>query len=595
MAQTTAVPGPTVADQLLDYLALEGVSAIFGVPGAGIMHLLQRLHDRPEITYVICRHETGAAYMADGYHRATGKPGVVLVTSGPGATNALTGTMNANFAGSALLLLTGEVPQQFLGRGYLQEGTDCGLNIRDIYAAATRYSADIEDASGAPIAIEQALRDMLSLPRRAVHLSIPDNVAATPAAASAYVSKRPPASPSAYRSLPAGVAPADINRVLAALTSAKRPLILLGNGCREAVGDPETAHALRRLAEWWNIPVMTTSDGKGAFPEDHSLSLRAYGFAGCTWPQYWMIDPETNGAAHDALLVIGSSLGELATYKWNPILVPNGPFLQVDIDQSIIGRGFPVTDGIVAECGAFLRALWDHAPAWPRDPAAVEARGEEIAAFKAKHSPFASPEGYAQTSGPLNPAALCRLLNENLPDDATLYVDSGNCVGWGLHYLIVREGQAWQSALAMGPMGCGVCGVIGARFGRPDRLCVALVGDGALLMQLGEITTAVANKIGAIWVVLSDDDLGMVSQGMDAFFPADPAYSYPLGAPDLRKAAAGLGADAYEVRQPEDFADAWSCAMRGAAEGRPQVIVAKIDRTASPPYWSPPFWQKSAD
>ena len=390
---TTAVPCPTVADQLLDYLALEGVSAIFGVPGAGIMHLLQRLHDRPEFTYVICRHETGAAYMADGYHRATGKPGVVLVTSGPGATNALTGTMNANFGGSALLLLTGEVPQQFLGRGYLQEGTDCGLNIRDIYAAATRYSADIEDASGAPIAIEQALRDMLSLPRRAVHLSIPDNVAATPVAATAYVSKRPPASPSAYRGLPAGVAQADINRALAVLTSAKRPLILLGNGCREAVSDPETAHALRRLAEWWNIPVMTTSDGKGVFPEDHPLSLRAYGFAGCAWPQYWMIDPETNGAAHDALLVIGSSLGELATYKWNPILVPNGPFLQVDIDQSVIGRGLPVTDGIVAECGAFLRALWDHAPAWPRDPAAVEARGEEIAAFKAKHSPFASPGG----------------------------------------------------------------------------------------------------------------------------------------------------------------------------------------------------------
>ena len=149
-----------VADQILDYLKLEGATTIFGVPGAGVMHFLQRLHDRHEFTYVVCRHETGAAYMADGYYRATGKPGVVLVTSGPGATNALTGSANAFFGGSAVLVLTGEVSEQYLGRGYLQEGVDCGLNVRDIYAAATRYSADIEDASSGPIMLEQALREM---------------------------------------------------------------------------------------------------------------------------------------------------------------------------------------------------------------------------------------------------------------------------------------------------------------------------------------------------------------------------------------------------------------------------------------------------
>jgi acetolactate synthase-1/2/3 large subunit len=150
MAESSPSDGRTVSDQILDYLVLEGATQIFGIPGAGIAHLLQRLRARPEFSYVVCRQESGAAYMADGYFRATGKPGVVLVTSGPGATNALTGTMNANFGGSAVLALTGEVPQNFLGRGYLQEGTDCGLNIRDIYAAGTRYSADIGAAAGAP-------------------------------------------------------------------------------------------------------------------------------------------------------------------------------------------------------------------------------------------------------------------------------------------------------------------------------------------------------------------------------------------------------------------------------------------------------------
>jgi acetolactate synthase-1/2/3 large subunit len=568
---------------------------MFGVPGAGIMHLLQRIHDRDEFKYIITRHESGAAYMADGYYRATGKPGVVLVTSGPGATNALTGTMNAQFDGSAVLTLTGEVPEQFLGRGYLQEGTDCGLNVRDIYAAATRYSADIVDASSVPILVEQALRSMLSMPRRAVHLGIADNVAAAEAQTALYVSARPPMSPKAYRCLPEGAPKHGVQRALEVLSSAKRPLILLGNGCWEALRDRDTARALRCLVEWWNIPVITTSDGKGVFPETHPLSLRAYGFAGCLWPQYWMIDPTTKGAAHDALLVIGSSLGELATYKWNPMLVPRGPFLQVDLDQSVIGRGFPVTDGIVAEAGAFIRALWDQAPAWPRDAAAVAARGAEIAAIKAQHPPIVSPSDYAQTSGPLHPAALCRLLNEKLPDGAMVFIDSGNCVGWSMHYMVVREGQELHSALAMGPMGFAVCAVIGARYGRSDRLCVALVGDGALLMQLGEISTAAANQIGAIWVVLSDNELNMVTQGMNTFFPEPTPFSYPLGAPDLCKVAEGLGADAYEVREVADFAPAWESALRGAAAWRPQVIVVRLDPKPAPPYWSAPFWQKAVD
>jgi acetolactate synthase-1/2/3 large subunit len=599
MSVSTSSQGGTVADQLLDYLLLEGATLIFGVPGAGIAHLLERVKERPEFTYVVCRHESGAAYMADGYFRATGNPGVVLVTSGPGATNALTGTMNANFGGSALLTITGEVPQNFLGRGYLQEGTDCGLNIREIYAAGTRYSADIAAPAGAPIVIEQALRDMLSIPRRAVRLGISDNVAQSTIDANdpnPTVSPRPPADPRYYRCVPKGAPAEGVRRVLEVLSRAKRPLILLGNGCREAMRDAATANAIRCLAEWWQVPVMTTSDGKGVFPETHNLSFRTYGFAGCEWPQYWMIGQGTT-ATHDALLVVGSSLGELATYRWNPMLAPSGPFIQVDIDQSMIGRGFPVTDGIVAEAGAFIRALWDQAPAWPADPVAVAARTAEIAEIKASHSPFALPESYNSDGAPLQPAALCRVLNGLLPDGAHIFIDCGNCVGWGLHTLIVDRGQEFHSALAMGPMGFGVCGVIGARLGQPDRLAVALVGDGAFQMHLGEVSSAAAHKVGAIWVVLKDDDLRMVAQGMEMLFPADGSFdeAYSLGSADLKKVAEGLGADSVEISKPSDLQDAWPNIVMGAQGGRPQVIVAHIDTKAEPPYWSPPYWQKVVD
>lgn len=595
MSEPSPPESRTVADQILDYLVLEGATRLFGLPGAGIAHLLQRIRLRPEFTYVVCRQETGAAYMADGYYRATGKPGVVLVTSGPGATNALTGTMNANFGGSAVLALTGEVPQGFLGRGYLQEGTDCGLNVRDVYAAGTRYSADIVAAAGAPTLIEQALRDMLSVPRRAVRLGISDNVAAAPAEASKF-SPRPPASSAAYRTLPAAVPAGAVRRTLDVLSSAKRPLLLLGAGCREALRDKATADALRCLVEWWKIPVMTTSDGKGVFPEDHELSLRAYGLAGCEWPQYWMIGKDGT-AAHDALLVVGSSLGELATYKWNPMLVPNGPFIQVDIDQSIIGRGFPVSDGFVAEAGGFFRELWSKAPAWPHDEAAVAARAAEIAAIKNKYSPLASPDAYNSETVPLQPAALCRVLNSVLPDDAYIFIDCGNCVGWALHCLIVGRQQEAHSALAMGPMGFAVCAVAGARFGNPNRLAVALVGDGAFLMQVGEVSTAAAHGVGAIWVVLVDDDLRMVSQGMEVLFHEPGLYdhSYRLGKPDLAKVAEGLGAAVTMVNKPSDLSAAWPDVVRGANRGLPQVILAIVDRTAAPPYYSPPFWQGNVD
>jgi acetolactate synthase-1/2/3 large subunit len=587
---------PTVADQLLDYLALEGATKIFGLPGAGIAHLLQRVKARPEFSYVVCRHESGAAYMADGYFRATGKPGVVLVTSGPGATNALTGTMNANFGGSAIIVLTGEVPQAFLGRGYLQEGTDCGLNVRDIYAAATRYSADIAAAAGAPIVIEQALRDMMSVPERAVRLGISDNVAAEPAADS--YSARPPKVATVYRSQPRAVAAEGVRRILEVLSSAKRPLLMLGNGCRQAVRDPATARALRCLVEWWQIPVITTSDGKGVFPETHELSLRAYGFAGCEWPQYWMLGKDGK-AVHDALVVVGSSLGELATYKWNPMLVPpqGGPFIQVDIDPSMIGRGFPVTEGFVGEAGALFREAWEQAPSWPRDEKAVAARGAEIAAIRKDHSPFHAPEQYSSETAPLQPAALCRVLNDLLPDDAFIFVDCGNCVGWSLHSLIVGGRKELHSALAMGPMGFGVCAVVGARLGKPERLAVALVGDGAFLMQAGEISTAAGHGIGAVWVVLIDDDLRMVSQGMEMMFPKDPSYDndYRLGKADLAKVAAGLGADVTVVNKPADLTAAWPNVTNGAKAGRPQVVLAMIDKTAEPPYWTKPYWQAVAD
>jgi acetolactate synthase I/II/III large subunit len=576
----------TVAQVFLRYLALEGVDKVFGIPGGGIANLLVEFkNQRDRFTYIVCRHETGAAYIADGYYRATGKLAVVMVTTGPGATNALTGAMNAQAGGSAMLTITGEVAEQFFGKGYLQEGADLGLDISAIYKAATAYSVELTDQSDVQVLIEQALRDALSIPRNATHLSVPNNV---PTQVIPSISI--PTSPAQYRATPDGVSRDRVHEALQQLLSAKRPLIFLGSGCREALQDPATIQALTHFAERYAIPIMTTPDGKGIFPETHELSLRVYGCASCLWPAMWMQPAEE--PAYDALLVLGTGLRGLSTNNWNPILVPSGSFIQVDLDQNAIARAFPITLGVVGEVGAFIREAHTLAKEIPPVEADVQNRRKILAAIK-QYSPFYSPSQYASNSAPIEPAALVRVLQQTLPHESTIMLDAGNCVGWGLHYFVVDAPMQIHSALAMGPMGFAVGAVIGAKMGCPDRTCVGLVGDGAFMMHGSEVSTAATYNVGAIWVVLQDDDLHMVTQGMTYLYPdaKDPDvwdHLYQLGNPDLVKFSEGLGADAYLIEDPAQLTALMPTILdRANNHNKPQVIVARINRTSLDPFFPP--------
>ena len=594
----TPFTNQTVAQVLLRYLGLEGVDQVFGIPGGGLANLLVEFkNQRNTVDYVICRHETGAAYIADGYYRATGKLGVVMVTSGPGATNALTGAMNAQNDGSAMLVITGEVNEQYFGKGYLQEGLDSDLDINAIYKAASCYSAELTDQSEVLTLVEQALRDALSIPRGMAHIAVPNNVsteivttpqpAPNPPSPTIYI----PNSPANYRAIPAGVARSQVRQAVQQLLTCKRPLIFLGSGCREALRDRSTLDALVIFAERYAIPVMTTPDGKGVFPESHPLSLRIYGFANNTWAPLWM---QQQSVPYDGLLVLGTSLRGLSANNWSPILVPknNGPFIQVDLQQQAIGRSFPVTMGIVGEVGAFILEMEELLAQFPPVVADVQARQAEVAAIK-QTSPYYSQAEYASNAQPIEPAAIVRVLQATLPEDSLIFLDCANCVGWGIHYFTVNPPQEIHSSLAMGPMGFGVGAVIGAKMGRPDKTCIALVGDGAFMMHGSEVSTAQAYNVGAIWVVLQDDDLHMVSQGMQYLY-ADPNDAdvwntlYRLGSPDLVKFAQGLGADAYLVASPAELESLMPKALEAAnLHNKPQVIVAKINQSSLDPYFPP--------
>jgi acetolactate synthase-1/2/3 large subunit len=493
-----------------------------------------------------------------------------------------------------MLVITGEVAEEFFGLGYLQEGVDATLDVNQVYANAVASSVMLSSVSAALNLVPEALRAALSVPGAVSHVSLPDDVSGQTIEPGAGQPVYFPASPANYRAVPRGANEADVAAAFALLTSAKRPLIFLGNGARRALRGDGAGH-LRTLVERLAIPVITTPEAKGTFPEDHELSLRTWGSACCEWPQYYM--GPSKGDHFDALLILGSALGELATGKWNPLIKPAGPLVQVDLDPRAIGRAFPVDLGIVADVGDVLAALASLAAAADPDPGAVRARADLVASLKADHPPFHDPDAMGSTADPILPQALMRCVQEAVdavPGGVNFFVDSGNCFGWASHYLAVKGASDYHIALDMGPMGFAVGSVVGGKLADPARPAIAIAGDGAFMMQGSELSTAARYGLAPIYVILGDDNLNMVTQGQAHFFPdtRDPGIwveEYQLGSPDLTRYAEGLGADAVEVCSPAEAKAALEDAIAHADErGKPQVIVARVDPKAIPPYYQAP-------
>lgn len=586
------LPSCTVAELLVKYLVAEGVTKIFGIPGGASIWVMWALRQQSsKIDFIVCRQETGATYMADGYARVTGGLGVVLTTSGPGATNAITGAMNAQAQNVSVLVITGEIPEKYFGQGYLQEGADAKLDVDVLYKNAVESSALVVSPSAFPTIMQQALRNARSLPNRAAHISLPNDVAGTCVPSPVYAP-----TPSTYQVRTACADPHALRETLDDLKKAKRPLIFLGNGSRAALANEKRLRAFTDFVDRFGIPVMTTPDGKGVFPESHEMSLRNYGMCQSAWPGLYM-KPQTDPDHFDALFVLGSTLGELATmidcaHLYDRTIVPNGPFIQLDLEAHVIGRDFPITRGIVGEIGASLDVLFEAAHHAKPDKKTVEERKAAICAIKKSREAWDDAKARASDAAPVQPAALCRIVNE-VVKEGEIFIDAGNCVGWSLNYLVVDPPVRYQSALAMGPMGFASGAVVGGKLGNPDRPCVAIIGDGAFMMHGAEVSTAAQNRVGAVWIVLADNDLAMVSQGMDALLPKlapwEPCYA--LGAPDLALFARGLGADAVRIGRDQGtdafrkaLENALACAAR---DKKPQVIVVDIDTAPMPPYGWP--------
>ncbi|MBI4423530.1 MAG: thiamine pyrophosphate-binding protein [Elusimicrobia bacterium] len=550
---------------LLDYLRQERVDCIFGIPGGPIMPLYAALYDRGDIRPILTKHEGGAAFMADGYARASGKFGVCCTTIGPGATNALTGIAVAYADHVPVLLLTAQSPTHQFGRGAFQESSPAAVDIVELFRPVTKWSTMIPHPDRTADTIQQAIRTMTSGRPGPVHINLPIDFATQRVEAEVVPSAR-------YRSSNRTFDRESVKEGARLLLLARRPAILAGQGANLS----RSWHVLRSLAERLSIPVATTLKAKGAFPEDHPLSLGVFGYCGAPRAHDFILSAET-----DLVLVVGSSLGEVSSCGWDERLAKK-VLLQVDIDATQIGRNFPIHVGLPGDATTVLiellyqveRQLRLHPESEPRPPAPT---------FPVDLPGLGSLETATASPGALKPQAVLRELRASLARDSIVFVDNGTTRVWATRHFPVYEEGTFFVNMGMASMGYAVAGSIGAKLARPDRTVVALVGDAAFAMNGLEVHTAVEQDLPVIWVVFNNGGHGMIYHGERMQFGGRFVSSVFREPIDVAGIAKALGARVFRVTRPGETADA---IREAVACGKPAVLDVATALSETPPIGS---------
>jgi acetolactate synthase-1/2/3 large subunit len=552
---------------LLAYLEQEGVDTIFGLPGGPLMPFYEALFERGKIRSIIAKHEEGAAFMADGYARVSGRLGVCCTTTGPGATNALTGIACAYRDSVPVLILTAQVALAAFGKGAAQESSPLGIDIVDMFKDVTKASVMLMMPDKIADMTRHLLRTGLTGRSGPIHLSLPADMMKIQVPADI----RPP---SQYRTPPELFDRRSVKEAAKLILQAKRPVLLAGYGVHLARAYSE----LRTLAERLKIPVATTQKGKGVFPEDHLLSLGVFGFAGSPQADAVLLSDET-----DLLLGVGTSFGELATHAWDPRVGANRRMLQIDVDPHEIGKNYPVDVSLVGNALHVLKELnfqLERDMRWLDQEADFGPRLAALRGMKAATPRFLDAKKMTDDTLPLFPQRVIAEMQNALPSDTILFMDIGNVMAWTLHYFMVREPGGFFINMGFGSMGHGVAAAIGGKMAAKDRPVVALVGDAAFAMNGMEVHTAVENDIPVIWIVMNNGGHGMVHLGETLQFKGKFCTSLFKRPLNVAQIAEAVGAQAFRVERGGELEQALHQALES---GRPTVIDVHICPDAIPP------------
>ena len=540
----------TGADAVVASLEYQEVKLIFGITGGAIMPVYDSLYKHKTIRHIIAGHEQGAAHMADGYARATGRPGVVVTTSGPGATNLVTGLANAMMDSIPMVAITGQVSSNLIGNDCFQEADMWGITL-----PVTKHNYQISDVEELPQIMAEAFYLAQTGRPGPVLIDLPKDVMQAPCKNALALPQPPEGYEPPYQG-----DPALIIQALELIRSAQRPVILAGGGVIQAGASDQ----LLRLAQATRIPVTSTLMGLGNFPAGHELFLGMPGMHGTLYANKALFES-------DLIIAVGCRLDDRVTGRVDGF-APQAKLIHIDIDASEINKIIPAAVGINGDAAPVLRALADGVDSWSEKPD----HGpwlERVAKFRRDH-----PLHYQSGSSLMAAPQVIETLGRRLDPDTLLVTGVGQHQMFTAQFYPFNRPRGFITSGGLGTMGFGLPAALGAKMGCPERQVVCVDGDGSFLMNIQELATAVRYRIGVVVVVLNNQALGMVRQWQDLF--ADQRYSETdLEPPAYDKVAQAFGGLGQSVTSEDELEPALSWALeQSRLRSLPVVLDVKVDR-----------------
>ncbi|MDD5383519.1 MAG: thiamine pyrophosphate-binding protein [Gallionella sp.] len=551
-------------DLLVAYLEQIGVEYVFGVPGGAIEPLynaLARSARRGGPRPVVARHETGAAFMADGYARESGRIGVCCATSGPGSTNLITGVACACENEIPMLVITAQPSLHLLGRGAMQESAGMGgIDTVSMFRTCTRYSALISHPDQLERQLTTALLSAYQPTPGPVHLSIPVDVQRS-------LMKSGPAYDLAHLLLPpSAVDDAAVRELQAQLAQAHRVVILIGSGCGEAID------LILELAETIGAVFVVTPDAKGLVSPSHSAYRGVFGFAG-----HRSADAAMENKGVDLILAVGTDISEFSSNGWCESLL-NNRLMHIDSCEVHLLRSPMARLHVRGRIRPVFERLLDMMR---------QNGGKSLAATSARKPADAlmdDPAKQVSDTAPIKPQYLMRELGRRCPPDTRFLADTGSSIAWAIHYLDLHDHQAsaggWlRVTMNFAPMGWAIGGAVGTALANPAAPVACITGDGSLLMNGQEMTVALAEKLCVLFVILNDAALGMVKHGQR--LAGAEQIGVELPPVDFRLLAESMGIPGHMIRSAEDFDSLdLDAILRNPG---PTVLDVRIDKEEVPP------------
>jgi len=534
----------TGSEMLLRSLLLEGVECVFGYPGGAVLYIYDAMYGFSDFHHVLTRHEQGAIHAADGYARATGKVGVCIATSGPGATNLVTGIATAYMDSVPLVVITGNVVQSAIGTDAFQEADIIGITM-----PITKHSYLVRKAEDIPRIIHEAFHIASTGRRGPVLIDIPKDVSAAkalfqPAAEVNLRGYNPTITPNKLQ----------VDKLLKAIAEAKRPVVLAGGGVVYSGAHEE----LLKFIETTQIPITTTLLGLGGFPSGHELWMGMPGMHGT-----YTANKAIQGS--DLLINIGARFDDRVTMKLQGF-APNAKVAHIDIDPAEIGKNVPTDIPIVGDVKTVLEILNREAK---RTDLADEWRAR-IAAWKRE-----VPLRYKDSETELKPQWVIDMIYETTKGDAIVTTDVGQHQMWAAQFYKFSKPRSWITSGGLGTMGFGFPSAIGAQMAFPDRTVVSINGDGGMQMCAQELAVCAINNIPVKVAIINNQVLGMVRQWQEIIY--DNRYSHIdlAGSPDFVKLAEAYGVRGFRATNKTEARDAWEKALAHDGPAVVEFVVRK--------------------